>query len=92
MVVGAELGLVDEVVAAAPGPDLLRPCIGEDVHVGSGIQFPSSVGYSSLFAVHDSYGTHSTWYCPFLLGMSSSVMDTLGNYHVAPRVEPVILR
>ena len=86
------LGLADEVVAAAPGPDLLRPRSGQDVHVESGIQFPSSTRYSSPFGVHDPYGTHSTWYCPFLLGLSSSEMATLGINHDAPHVGPVILR
>ena len=77
---------------ATPGLDLLRPRSGEDVHVGSGIQFPSSTGYSRLFGVHDPYGTHSTWYCLFLLGLSSSKMVTLGISHAAPLVGPVILR
>ena len=71
---------------------LLRPRSSEDVHVGSGIQFPSPTGYSRLFGVYDPYGTHSTWYCLFLLGLSSSEMATLGIFHVAPGVEPVILR
>ena len=91
-VAGAELGLADEVVEVAPGADLLRPCRGENVHVRSGIQFPYSVGYSRLFDVYDPYGTHSTWYCPFLLGLSSYEMAILGIFHAALRVGPVILR
>ena len=79
-------------VAAAPGPNLLRPRSGEDVHVGSGIQFPSSATYNRLFGDHDPYGTQSTLYCPFLLGLSSSGMATLGIFHAALRVGPVILR
>ena len=39
---GVELELVDEVMGVVLGPDLLRPRSGEDVHVESSIQFPSS--------------------------------------------------
>ena len=91
-VVGAELGLADEVVVVAPGPDLLKPRNGKGAPVGSGIQFPSSVGCSNLFGVHDPYGTHSIWYYPFLLGLTSSEMATSKNVHVAPHARPVTLR
>ena len=77
---------------AAPSSNLLKPRSGEDVHVGSSIQFLSPVGCSRLFGVHDPYGTHSTWYCLFLLVLSSCEMATLEISHVAPRVGPVILR
>ena len=76
----------------APGLDLLKPRNGDDVHVGSGIQFLSSVGCSHLFGAHDPYGTHSIWYCPFLLGLTSSEMTTSEIFHVALRVEPMTLR
>ena len=79
-------------MAAAPDPNLPRPRNGEDVHVGSGIQFPSSTRYGRMFGVHDPYGTHSTWYCPFLLGLSSYVMAILGIFHAALCVGLVILR
>ena len=42
------------------GPDLLSPQSGEDVHVGSGIQFPSSAGCNHMSGVHDPYGIHNT--------------------------------
>ena len=45
------------VMGVLPGPDLLRPLRGEDVHVGSGIQFPSLPGCNHLFGVQDPYGT-----------------------------------
>ena len=77
---------------AAPGPDLLRPRNGEDAHVGSGTQFLSSVACSHRFGVHDPYGTYSIWYCLFLLGLTSSKMVILENFHVALRVGPVTLR
>ena len=41
-VAGVELELADEVMGAVPDPDLLRPRSGEDVHVESGVQLPSS--------------------------------------------------
>ena len=75
-----------------PGPDLLRPRSNEDVHVGSGIQFPSSAGCNHLLGVHDPYGIHNTWLSLFLLGLSSSETTTLKTFHAAPRVGPVILR
>ena len=91
--VGAELGLADEVVVVvAPGPDLLKPRNDEDAHVGSGTQFLSSVGCSHLFGVHDPCGTHSIWYCLFLLGLTSSEMAILEIFHVALRVGPMTLR
>ena len=77
---------------AALGPDLLKPRNDEDFHVGSGIQFLSSVGCSHLFGVHDPCGTHIIWYCPFLLGLTSSEMTTSENFHVALHVGPVTLR
>ena len=75
-----------------PSPDLLRPRSGEDVHVRSGIQFPSLVGCNHLFGVHDSYGIHNTWLSLFFLGLSSSEMTTLRTIRAAPRVGPVIQR
>ena len=48
-------------MGAVPSPDLLRPRRSEDVHIGSGIQFPSSVGCNHLFNVHDPCGIHNTW-------------------------------
>ena len=59
---------------AAPGPDLLKPRNDEDAHVESGIQFLSSARYNHRFGVHDPCGTHSIWYCLFLLGLTSSEM------------------
>ena len=75
-----------------PGLDFLRPLSGEDVHVGSGIQFPSSVGCNHLFGVCDPYGIHNTWLSLFLLGLSSSETATLKNFRAAPRVGPMIPR
>ena len=78
------------------GTDLLRPRSGEDVHVGSGIQFPSSARCNYLFGVHDPYGIHNTWLRDwlslFLLGLSSSEMVTLKNFRAAYHVGPVTLR
>ena len=71
-VVGAELGLIVEVVVVAPGPDLPKPRNGEGAPVGSGIQFPSSAGCSHMFGVRDPCGTHNIWYCLFFLGLTSS--------------------
>ena len=76
----------------APCSDLLKPRNGDDVHVGSGIQFLSSARCIHLFSAHDPCGTHSIWYCPFLLGLTSSEMTTLEIFHVALRVGPVTLR
>ena len=92
MAVGAELGLVDEVVVAAPGPNLLKPRNGKDAHVGSDTQFLSSAGCSHRFGVHDPIGTHSIWYCLFLMGLTSSEMTISKNFHVALRVGLVTLR
>ena len=72
----AELGLADEVVVAGLVLTLLRPHKGEDVRVGSGIQSLSSIGCSHWFDVHDPCGTHSIWYCLFLLGLTLSEMAT----------------
>ena len=74
------------------GPDLLRPRSGEDVHVGSGIQFPSSAGCNHLFGVHDPYGIHNTWSSLSSLGLSSSETGTLKTFRAASRVGPVIPR
>ena len=79
-------------MGAMPGPNLLRPRSGEDLHVGSGIQFPSSVGCYHLFGVHDPCGIHNTWLSLFLLGMSSSKMATLKTFRAAPCVGPMIPR
>ena len=79
-------------MGAVPGPDLLRPRNGEDVHVRSSIQFPSSVGCNHLFGVRDPYGIHNTWLSLFLLGQSSSETTTLKIFRAAPCVGPVILR
>ena len=73
-------------MGAVPGPDLLRPRSGEDVHVGSGIQFPSSTVYNHLFDVHDPCGIHNTCLSLFLLGLSSSEMATLKTFRVVSRV------
>ena len=59
-VAGVELVLADKVMGAVAGLDLLRPRRGKDVHVGSGIQFPSSTGCNNLFGVHDPCGIHNT--------------------------------
>ena len=75
-----------------PSPDLLWPRSDEDVHVESGIQFPSSIGCNHLFGVHDPCGIHNTWLSLFLLGLSSSEMATLRTFRVAPRVRLMIPR
>ena len=77
---------------AVPGPDILRPRSSEDVHVGSGIKFPSSAGCNNFFGVRDPYGIHNTWLSLFLLGMSSSETATLKTFRTAPRVGHVIPR
>ena len=77
---------------ATPDPDLLRPRSGEDVHTGSGIQFPSLAGCNHLFGIHDPCGIHNTWLSLFSLGLSLSEMDTLKNFHVASRVGSVTPR
>ena len=89
--VSVELGLADEVVVAAPGPDLLKPRNDEDAHVKSNTQFLSSVGCSHLFGVHDPCGTHSIWYYLFLPSLTSSEMAISEIFHVALRVGPVTL-
>ena len=71
---------------------LLRPRNVEDVRVGSGVQSLSSVRCSHRFDVHDPCGTHSIWYCLFLLGLTLFEMATSENFHVAFRVGPVTLR
>ena len=79
-------------MVVGPGPDLLKPRNDEDAHVGSGTQFLSSVECSHLFGVHDPYGTHSIWYCLFLMDLTSSEMAILEIFHVTLRVGPVTLR
>ena len=79
-------------MGAVPGLDLLRPRSGEDVHVGSGIQFPSLVGFNHMFGVHDPYGIHNTWLSPFSLGLSSFETTTLKIFCVASHVGPVTPR
>ena len=79
-------------MGAVPGLDLLRPRSGEYVHVGSGVQFPSSAGCNQLFGVHDPYGIHNTWLSLFLLGLSSFETTTLKTFCAAPRVGPMISR
>ena len=71
---------------------LLRPRNDEDVCVRSGIQSLSSVGFRHRFGVHDPCGTHSIWYCLFLLGLTLFEMATSEIFHVALRVGPVTLR
>ena len=71
---------------------LLRPRNSEDVRVGSGIQSFSSIGCIHRFDIHDSRGTHSIWYCLFLLGLTLSEMATSENFHVALRTGLVTLR
>ena len=78
--------MVDEVVEEVLGADLLEPCNDGDVHVGLGIRFLSSTEYNYLFGAHDLRGTHSTWSCLFLLGLSSSETATLRTSHAAPRI------
>ena len=87
-----QLGLVDKVVVAASGPDLLKPRNDGDAHVGSGTKFLSSARCSHLFGVHDPCGTHSIWYCLFLLDLTSSEMVISGIFHVAFLIRPVTLR
>ena len=91
-VVGVKLELADEVMGAVLSPDLLRPRSGEDVHVGSGIQFPSSAGCNHLFDVHDPYGIHNTWFSLSSLGLFSSEMATLKTFRAVTHVGPVTLR
>ena len=79
-------------MGAAPGPDLLRPRSDEDVHVGLGIQFPSSAGCNHLSSVHDPYGIRNTWMSPSSLGLSSSEKATLKFFRVASHVGPMTLR
>ena len=85
-VAGVELELVDGVMEAVPGPDLMRPQSSEDVHVESGIQFPSSAGCNHLFGVHDPYGIHNTWLSLSLLGLSSFETATLKTFRATSHV------
>ena len=75
-----------------PGPDLLRPRSDEGVHVGLGIQFPSSAVCNHLFSVHDPCGIHNTWLSLFSLGLSLSKMATLKTFRPASRVGHVTPR
>ena len=77
---------------AVSGLDLLRPRSGEDVHFGSGIQFPSSAGCNHLFGVHDPYGIHNTWLSVSSMGLSSSETATLKTFRAASHVRPVTPR
>ena len=79
-------------MGAVPGPNLLRSRSGEDVHVGSGIQFPFSVECNHLFCVHDPCGIHNTWLSLFSLGLSSSKMATLKTFRAVSCVGPVTPR
>ena len=76
----------------APGPDILRPRSGTDVHVELGIQFPSLAGCNHLFGVYDPCGIHNTWLSPSMLGLSSSKMATLKKCCVTSHVGPVTPR
>ena len=84
--------LTEEVIGVVLSPDLLRPRSSEDVHVGSGIQFPSSAVCNHLSDVHDPYGIHNTWLSLFLLGLPSSEMVTLKTFCAASSVRPVTPR
>ena len=90
--ISVELELAHEVMWALPGPDLLRPRSDKNFHVGSGIQFPSSVGYNHLFSVYDPYGIHNTWLSLSSLGLSSSKTATLKTFHAVSHVGPVTQR
>ena len=80
------MGLANEVVEEVPGSNILEPCNGEDVHVGLGIRFLSSIEYNHLFSAHDLCGTRSTWLWLFLLSPSSSETVTLKISHATPRI------
>ena len=69
-----------------PSLDLLRPRSDVDVHVGSGIRFPSLTRYNHLFDVRDPYGIHNTWLSLSLLGLSSFETATLKNFRAASHV------
>ena len=79
-------------MGAVPGPDLLRLQSREDVHVGSCIQFSSSVGCNHFFGAHDPYGIHNTWLSSSSLGLSSSKTATLKTFRVASHVGPMTPR
>ena len=80
------------VIEAVHGPDLLRPRSGENVLVGSGIQFLSSTRCNHLFSVHDPCGIYNTWLSLSSLGLSSSGTATSKNFCAASQVETVIPR
>ena len=84
--------LADEVIEAVPGSDLLRSRSDEDVHVGSGIRFPSSDGCNHLFGVRDPNGIHNTWLSLSLLGLSSFETATLKTFRAASLVGPATPR
>ena len=71
-------------VEEVPNSDLWEPRNGEDVHVGSGIQFLFSIEYSHLSDVRDLYGSSNTWSCLFWLGPFSFEMAILKTSHVVP--------
>ena len=75
-----------------PGPDLLRPQSGEDVLVGSSIQFLSSARCNHLFGIHDPYGIHNTWLTLSSLVLTSSRTTTSKTFSAASHVKPVISR
>ena len=79
-------------MGVVPSPDLLRPQNDEDVHVGSGIQFPSSAGCSHPLDVHDPYGIHNTWLSLSSLGLSSFETTTSKTFRPTSHVGPVITR
>ena len=78
--------MADEVMGAAPGPDLLRPQSDEDAHVGLGIQFPSLAECNHLSSVHDPYGIRNTWLSPSLLGLSLSEIATLKIFRATSHI------
>ena len=84
--------LTEEVMGEVPGPDLLRPRSDVDVHVRSGIRFPSSTRCNHLFGVRDPYGIHNTWLSLSLLGLSSFETTTLENFRAASHVGPMTPR
>ena len=84
--------LVDKVMGAVPSLDLLRPRSDVDVHVGSCIRFPSSIGCNHMFGVRDPYGIHNTWLSLSLLGLSSFETATLKTFRVVSHVRPMTPR
>ena len=74
------------------GSDLQEPRNGGDVHAGSRIRFLFLTEYNHLSNAHDLCGSHSTWLCPFWLGLSSSETAILKTSHATPRIELKTLR